>query len=213
MAGRVYTFAVTVPAGTLQASPQVTALTIAPGRVTALQVHMLPGHNGAVGYALGYAGTQYYPFNSGGWETIESGNRDYSPSDDMDAGSWSLVAYNTGAYDHTLTVRIETEPLAAALADLAVVPLVAIGEQSTEGALRQPLEAPRPYGPAPAPPAVSATAAKTKARKTTGQPAGGAVVRPAPPPGTGGDESARLASNLVSAIPDAPPGSAVEEDA
>jgi hypothetical protein len=54
------------------------------------------------------------------WIVADDATVTIEPPADMTSGAWSLRAYNTGTYSHTLYVELHAEPAAAATAQVTV---------------------------------------------------------------------------------------------
>ena len=124
MAREVYRFAVTIPAGTAQASPQVSALTM-PGRVISRLLVIVPrGPRGLVGFRLTSGGEQMLPINKGSWVVVDGERLEYDLTDYITTGAWQLTAYNTGGFAHTLELEFHADlvPLPAELAGFQPLP-------------------------------------------------------------------------------------------
>lgn len=109
MAREVYKFAVQVPAGTLQASPQVTALTMPERVVRSVEVTVPPGPHGLVGFQFTHQGSQLLPINPGQFIVMDGRNRRWDLEEYLTSGAWQLTAYNTGANPHTLEIGFECD--------------------------------------------------------------------------------------------------------
>lgn len=105
MASRVEPFAVTVPSGTLPTAPQITALPMDIGMVDEIEVVIPPGPSGLVGFAIMCGGAPILPREDGRWIITDDEKIDWPLSVDHTAGDWAIVAYNVGAFDHTLYLR------------------------------------------------------------------------------------------------------------
>ncbi len=123
MAREVRNYAVTVPAGTAQATPQVTALAMPARIVRRVRVRIPPGPFGVVGFALSMSGQRIVPWGDQQWFV---GN-DEALSWDLEgmptSGAWQLQAYNTGNYAHTLYLTFELDPPQAAAGGATLQPL------------------------------------------------------------------------------------------
>lgn len=105
MAIEVYDFSVTVPAGTAQATPQVSNLSMPPRVVTDVEIRVPPGPRGLVGLALGAAGVPVIPRLAGQWIVTDDEVIRWPLEGQITSGAWQLRAYNTGSFAHTLHVR------------------------------------------------------------------------------------------------------------
>lgn len=109
MAREVYRFAVTVPAGTLQSAPAVTALTMPERQVRLITVTVPPGARGLVGFQFTHAGSQLIPINAGQFLIMDGRTKEFSLDDYLTSGAWQLTAYNTGTAPHTLEIWFEVD--------------------------------------------------------------------------------------------------------
>lgn len=123
MAREVYRFAVSVPAGTLQAAPQVTALTMPSRVVSRVAVKVAPGPHGLVGFQLASGGVQMVPVNQGQFLTPDGETLSWDLSGYPTTGAWQMIAYNLGSFAHTLEVRFEADPVPDTASPLLPVPL------------------------------------------------------------------------------------------
>jgi hypothetical protein len=113
MAREVYSFAVTVPAGTSPSSPQKTALTMPPRVVQEVEVRLPPGPRGEVGWALGLAGQPIIPFQKGAWIVGDDERISWPLTGQPTSGAWELYAYNTGSFPHTIYITFLTDIVAS----------------------------------------------------------------------------------------------------
>lgn len=148
MADRVEVFDVTVPAGTAKASPQTTALSFLDGEVTEVEVVIPPGPHGLVGFQLAYGGGQLIPRTAGAFIVADDEVIRWPVESYPTGGRWSLIAYNTGVYAHTLEVRFlvnELQTRAGAPAQVTPVQIlpdvIAPGETSLGDVTLAPEEA------------------------------------------------------------------------
>lgn len=116
MAREVYRFPVTVPAGTLQANPQVTELAMPPRIVRRVEVTVPPGPHGLVGLQLTSGGQQMIPINRGQFLTPDGRTLEFDLDDYITSGAWELTAYNTGGQPHTVEIVFHVDTTQAALA-------------------------------------------------------------------------------------------------
>lgn len=111
MTTELRSFAVTVPAGTAQASPVIVALDMPPRIVTAVRWRVPPGPRGAMGWALSLAGQHLYPWGNGNWIVADDEYDRVDLTDAPSSGAWQLIAYNTGLLDHTVYLQFSLEPV------------------------------------------------------------------------------------------------------
>ena len=126
MAVEVRRFAVTVPAGTLQANPQVTSLAMPARIVRRVEIKVPPGPHGLVGFQLTSGGVPMIPINPGQFLTPDGETIGWDLDGFIDSGAWQITAYNTGAFNHTLELRFLCDPTAtaAAAASSATPPII-----------------------------------------------------------------------------------------
>lgn len=120
MAREVRAFAVTVPAGTTAAAPQVTALTMPARIVRSVRFRVPPGPAGSVGFALGASGAQVVPWEPGTWLIADDEVIEWPLEGQLETGAWQLRAYNTGRWDHTLYLSFLLDPLDSGRPGLAL---------------------------------------------------------------------------------------------
>ena len=109
MAREVYSFPVTIPAGTLESAPLTFNLTTPPRAVVEIDVRIPPGPRGLVGFAISAAGAQVLPTNLGEWFIGDNEPLSWPLKSPIDSGAWQLTGWNTGQYDHTLYVVFQVD--------------------------------------------------------------------------------------------------------
>lgn len=109
MAAEVRTFAVTIPAGTPQASPAIIDLAMPARVVTAIRWRVPPGPRGELGWALGAAGVRVLPWGEDQWVVADDEVAEWPLTDQITSGAWQLQGYNTGSFDHTVYVTFLLE--------------------------------------------------------------------------------------------------------
>lgn len=103
MAREVREFVVTIPAGTAKASPITVPMTFPPRQVNEIDVVIPSGPAGHMGFQIAAAGTAIIPAN-GGWIIADDDKKQWPLYGVHDSGSWEVIGYNTGTYDHTIYV-------------------------------------------------------------------------------------------------------------
>jgi hypothetical protein len=111
MATSVIALTGTVPAGTPKASPVTVQLTFGPAYVNKIRWRVPPGPRGNLGWALSMGGVQVMPQVAGEWVVADDEYDDWEIENLPDSGSWQLVGYNTGAYNHTVYLYFFTTPI------------------------------------------------------------------------------------------------------
>lgn len=106
MAERIELFNVTVPAGTLSTSPQTTALSFNDGDVEFVEFLIPPGPSGLVGFRLRHSGETVIPYDRAGWIVADNEVIKWPLEGYPSGEAWSLMAYNTDVYPHTIYIRI-----------------------------------------------------------------------------------------------------------
>ena len=105
MAERIETFDVAIPAGTAIATPQTTAFSFNQGVVQRLEIIVPPGPSGLVGFRIRHSTQTVIPQSGSGW-IIADDEKISWPLEKYPVGNkWSLQAYNTDAFQHTLYFR------------------------------------------------------------------------------------------------------------
>lgn len=105
MVAEVYSYDVTVPHGTLSTTPQVTTLAMPVRIIRWVEIIVPPGPAGRVGLRVASNRTQVIPVNVGAWLTNDNEKLRVDLETRVQSGAWQLIAYNTGIFDHTVTVR------------------------------------------------------------------------------------------------------------
>lgn len=111
MATETRSFAVLVPAGTLDTAPQVTSLAMPPRIVTSVRWRVPPGPRGVLGWSLAMAGQHVLPWGNGNWIIADDEYDRVELTDAPSSGAWQLIAYNLGLLDHTVYLQFDLEPI------------------------------------------------------------------------------------------------------
>jgi hypothetical protein len=115
------TFSITVPAQTLQATPQTFDISFGTFEVRNVNVRVPPGPLGTVGFRIASSRVQWIPWNTGAWLVFDDESRDFPADGWPNSGDWQIVAYNVGLFSHTLEFTWELDPVMP-----APVPVVGI---------------------------------------------------------------------------------------
>lgn len=125
MAQRTELFAVTVPAGTAQASPQVTALSFPDGIVEAIEFIIPPGPSGLVGWQMRHSGQFILPRGSNSFFVMDDTHKTWALENYPTGNKWQLAAYNNDVYNHLLQFIFHVNELSETVG--APPPLIPIG--------------------------------------------------------------------------------------
>lgn len=149
MSDRLEWFSVTVPANTPVATPVVIPCVFNQGLVIEIDVKVPPGPQGNLGFFIGAGGSQYVPRTRGSYVVP---NRDYfiwPIANAVSSGSWSVTAYNTDIFAHTIQVAfhvnedppISANPQLSPGASSASLPGIATGPAVAQPSVPDPLSA------------------------------------------------------------------------
>lgn len=105
MATRVLPFACTIPAGTLSTAPVTIPINLDGWTVERLDLEVPAGASGLMGFQIYNNGVPYIPYGPGQWIVWDDARESYYLDDQPNAGGWSVVGYNDGNYNHTVTLR------------------------------------------------------------------------------------------------------------
>jgi hypothetical protein len=101
----VEVFDVLVPAGTPKAAALETQTRWNPGDLVGVEVSIPDGPNGNVGFRIAFAHSPVIPRTEGAWIIGNDEKLDWPVVGYGDSGAWSVFAYNTDIFDHTLHIR------------------------------------------------------------------------------------------------------------
>jgi len=104
MADRTEWFEITVPAGTPIAAPLTFPCVFQEADVVEIDVKVPPGPSGQLGFFIGAGGSQYVPRTRGSYVIPDDDYFTWPLQNAINSGSWSVTAYNTGNYQHTIQV-------------------------------------------------------------------------------------------------------------
>lgn len=127
-------FAITIANTYTPSAPLNAALPIPPSTVRKIKVRVPPGPRGQVGFAIATDNVAIFPQSrlpttntyTQNWIVADSEMFEFEPVNASNAGTWQLLAYNTGTYSHTLYVMVEYDVAqekntAAALRDTTAI--------------------------------------------------------------------------------------------
>lgn len=124
MAQEIRRKSVTIPANTPK-SANFTADMSFPARIVReLDIRVPPGPRGEVGFAIGAAGQPVIPVEAGAYIITDDEKIPWSLDGFWDSGSWTMFAYNTGRFPHTIEVRFLVDVPQEATAAAGLVTLV-----------------------------------------------------------------------------------------
>lgn len=109
MADEVYAFQATIPAGTAVASPTTTTMAFPTRYVRRIIIKVPPGPAGKMGFQIASTGNQIIPLAKGTWIITDDEQITWDVNNAIQSGSFQLIGYNTGIYDHTVYVRFEVD--------------------------------------------------------------------------------------------------------
>ena len=112
MAFEVRRYSVTIPAGTLAATPHIESLVMPARTVRSILWRVPPGPRGLMGFQIGSSGIQVIPWNTGEWIVAEDESDELELTGQITSGAWQCIGYNLGRYDHTvyLTFALDRAP-------------------------------------------------------------------------------------------------------
>lgn len=105
MAFRVFQYVAVIPAGTLPTAPATTHITLDNWVIESIDLEVLPGPSGLMGFYVANNSVQWIPQSPGTWLVWDDVQMNWPMSDQPDGSGWAIVGYNTGTYDHSVTAR------------------------------------------------------------------------------------------------------------
>ena len=107
MPDRLEWFDVTIPAGTLKAAPITVPLLFLQGEVVEIDVKVLDGPCGTVGFFIAAGGSQYVPRTAGSFIIPNDDYFTWPMQNAINSGSWALTGYNLDSWDHLVQVAFQ----------------------------------------------------------------------------------------------------------
>lgn len=105
MALRVLQYAATIPANTPEDAPHIVTFDLDNWELEALELQVPTGPGGLMGFAVFNNGVQWIPQPAGSWLVWDNVLQSWPFADQPNASGWSVVGWNVGVYEHTVTVR------------------------------------------------------------------------------------------------------------
>lgn len=121
MATQYRSFEITIPTGSTRAAPVIFPMIFPSFVVLSIDVYVPPGPLGQMGFQIASSRQQVIPWNAGQWIVANADYLTFPVTDAPNSGDWQLIAYNTGAFPHTIWVRFALDPI-----PLPVTPVVTI---------------------------------------------------------------------------------------
>ena len=110
MAERVLQFNATIPAGTPVATPTTVTLAVDNWDIQLIDLEVPPGPGGNMGFYLANNGRPWIPRVVGQYLIWDDQQQSFTPDGYPSGAGWAIVGYNTGKYDHAVTVRFHVNP-------------------------------------------------------------------------------------------------------
>jgi hypothetical protein len=111
MAHQVREFQVTIPKGTPIAAPVTVDVSFPPFTVVSVAARIPPGPLGQMGFRVASSRQQVIPWNPGSWIVANDDRLQWQADNYPTSGDWQIIGYNTGAFDHTIYVTFELDPV------------------------------------------------------------------------------------------------------
>lgn len=105
----VYSFTLSVPAGTPKNNPAVLLTRFPPRIIRAIKWRVPHGPNGVLGFRISMGGVQVFPSNIGGFIIADAESETWNVDNQPDSGAWDVTAYNTGTHAHQIFINYYAE--------------------------------------------------------------------------------------------------------
>lgn len=105
MAERVELFETAIAAATAIAAPTTFVLSMNPGVTRKVEIIVPPGPSGLVGFRLRHSGQTVIPYAGSNWVITDDEKLEWALEGYPTGDRWTLQAYNTDIYQHTLYIR------------------------------------------------------------------------------------------------------------
>ncbi len=105
MSQEIWSFQVTIAAGTAITNPQRTSTTLPTRKVDELEIVVPPGPAGLMGFAVTMGGVNVIPIQSGTYVVTDDEKISWPLTNLPNTGAWQISGYNTGDFPHTIYLR------------------------------------------------------------------------------------------------------------
>lgn len=109
MSDRLEWYDITVPANTPRATPATFPLVFQQGVVTEIDIKILDGPCGTLGFFIAAGGSQYIPRTVGSFVIPNDDYLVWPVENAITSGSWALVAYNIDSFTHLVQVAFHVK--------------------------------------------------------------------------------------------------------
>lgn len=104
MANRLEWYDVTIPANTAKTSPITVPTVFQLGTVVRIDIKVLDGPSGLMGFFVAAGGSQYVPRTRGSFIRPNADYMVWQIEDAITSGSWAVTGYNLDVWDHNVQV-------------------------------------------------------------------------------------------------------------
>lgn len=132
MAQRIEIIDITVPLGTAKTAPASFTLTWREGYVEFIEMRIPPGPSGLVGIQVLHSGARIIPKGQNAFLVTDNEVVRWELEGYPSGASYTVQAYNTGAFDHTIQLRVGVneigrQELTSVPSTLPPIPVVSAG--------------------------------------------------------------------------------------
>ncbi|MGH3262026.1 MAG: hypothetical protein ACRDNS_08535 [Trebonia sp.] len=106
MALQILQFTVTIPAGTPAGAPVTTDLELDNWEIESIEAMVPAGPNGLMGFFIANNGVPWVPRSAGEYLVWDNQSQTWFVTGQPNASGWQVTGYNTGTYDHAVTLRV-----------------------------------------------------------------------------------------------------------
>jgi len=105
MARELWSFQVTIPAGTAVSAPFTQSTTIPVRTPDAVEIIVPPGPSGLMGFAITMGGVNVIPVAPRTFIVTDDEKIHWPISSLPDSGAWEITGYNVDVFDHAIYLR------------------------------------------------------------------------------------------------------------